>query len=176
MELKILSKAEKENFREEIIALLIESDEDFLPPLSSRGSTRDKTFSAEKANSGGVLSYYNAMNSQELLAATQEDRLVGFVSFYENYEGGKAPNIYVSTLVVAKSARGAGLTTQMYDYLFNGVFADRYIYTRTWSTNIAHTKILSRFNFTEARRIKDDRGEGIDTVYYERAAKTLAYS
>ena len=174
MEFKFLSEAEKEYYREQIIALLLESDGDFLPPLSSRTSTKDSTFSSECANCSGVLSYYKAMNSQMILCATVDGSPVGFVSFYENYEGGEEPNIYVSTLVVAKSARGCGLTSKMYAYLFDEVYAECHIYTRTWSTNAAHTKILSRFGFSELKRIKDDRGEGIDTVYYVRRAKSLA--
>ena len=171
MEFKFLSEAEKEYYREQIIELLLESDGDFLPPLSSRGSTRDNSFSSANLRSDGVVSYYNSMNSQQILVAMAGGAVVGFVSFYENYAGGEEPNIYVSNLVVAKSARGSGLTSKMYDYLFNEVFSDRHVYTRTWSTNIAHTKILSRFGFSESKRIKDDRGEGIDTVYYAREAR-----
>lgn len=174
MEFKFLSEAEKEYYREQIIVLLLESDGDFLPPLSSRGSTRDNSFSSDKLSSDGVVSYYNSMNSQQILVAMADDAVLGFVSFYENYEGGEEPNIYVSTLVVAKSARGCGLTSKMYAYLFDEVYAECHIYTRTWSTNAAHTKILSRFGFSELKRIKDDRGEGIDTVYYVRRAKSLA--
>ena len=122
------------------------------------------------SNSNGVISYYTEMNRQPILAAVIDDRIVGFVSFVENYEGGIAPNIYISTLVVSKASRGMGLTTKIYDYLFNTAFPDRPFYTRTWSTNVAHTKILSRFGFSEIKRIANDRGKGIDTVYYMKPA------
>ena len=170
MELKLLTEADKLAFREEILALLEESDEDFMPPLSKRGSPKDKSFSRGTANSNGVLTYYTEMNRQPILAAIDGGRVLGFVSYSENYDGGKLPNIYISTLVVSKAARGMGLTARMYDHLFNVVFPDRPFYTRTWSTNIAHTKILSRFGFSELKRIENDRGPGIDTVYFEKAA------
>ena len=175
MELKILTQEEKTQYRGAILALLEESDEDFLPPLSRRRSTKDQTFSGEAAV-GGILSYYEAMNRQEILAAAIDGELLGFVSFYENFEGGEEPSLYVSTLVVAKAARGHGLTSKMYAHLFYTLFPEHNIYTRTWSTNAAHTKILARFGFAEWRRLPNDRGPGIDTVYFARLSKVPALS
>ena len=175
MELKILTQEEKTQYRGAILALLEESDEDFLPPLSCRRSTKDQTFSGD-AVGGGILSYYEAMNRQEILAAVADGELFGFVSFYEGFPEGDAPSIYVSTLVVAKAARGHGLTSKMYEHLFNTLFPDRHVYTRTWSTNAAHTKILARFGFTEYKRLPNDRGLGIDTVYFARLSKVPALS
>ena len=168
MEFRLLEESDKRYYRGDLINLLIESDNDFVPPLSKRNSPRDMSFSVDSEKSDGISSYYDSMSSGRILAAISCGRVVGFVAFWENYEGGATPNIYVSTLVVAKSARGNGLTAKMYDYLFNELYSDRAVYTRTWSTNFAHTKILQRFGFAEFKRIKDDRGEGIDTVYFER--------
>ena len=168
MKFRLLKESDKKYYQDDLISLLIESDDDFVPPLSKRSSTRDMTFSADCEKSDGISSYYNSMRNGQILAAVYEDKVIGFVAFFENYEGGSAPNIYVSTLVVAKSERGKGLTSKMYTYLFSELYSDRYVYTRTWSTNIAHTKILQRFGFSEFKRIKDDRGVGIDTVYFER--------
>ena len=52
-----------------------------------------------------------------------------------------------------------------YSYLFEK-YSDRPIFTRTWSTNLAHIKILEKFGFSEHLRIKNHRGENIDTVYF----------
>ena len=170
MELKLLSEAEKLFHKDEIVQLLEESDNDFLPPLSQRCSPNDKSFSGEMKCSNGVISYYTEMNRQSILAVLSHGKVIGFVSFRENYQDGENSGIYISTLVVSRSARGLGLTSGMYDYLFSTVFPDHNFYTRTWSTNVAHTKILSRFGFSEIKRIENDRGAGIDTVYYERLA------
>ena len=170
MELKFLTEADKPRYHEELLHLLRESDNDFLPPLSQRCSTSDQAFTQKAENADGVLSYYDSMCKQSILIALIENKVAGFVSFRENDACGKTPNIYVSTLVVAQWARGKGLTRVMYEHLFGDAFADRHAYTRTWSTNVAHTKILARFGFAEQKRIKDDRGEGVDTVYYERLA------
>jgi len=64
------------------------------------------------------------------------------------------------------AARGRRLTQGMYDHLFNTLYPHHSIFTRTWSTNIAHSTILSRMGFSELSRVKDERGAGIDTVYF----------
>ena len=76
------------------------------------------------------------------------------------------PNIYLSTLMLKSEARGKHLTQKMYDYLFNNLYADRSIFTRTWSTNGAHLRILEKFDFKLIKTIPNDRGVGIDTVYF----------
>ena len=111
------------------------------------------------------------MLSQVGLGAFEEDTLLGFVSFKENYTNdvisdNNLPNIYLSTLMLKSEARGKHLTQKMYDYLFNTLYADRSIFTRTWSTNFAHLKILEKFHFKLIKTIKNDRGNNIDTVYF----------
>lgn len=175
MDFRLLSEADKIIFEKEMIGMLIESDNDFVPPLSSRASTLDKGFSADK-KSGGVESYFSEMRKQQILAAFDEGEFIGFVSYRENFISeeipeDELPNIYVSTLVLSKKSRGKGVTKKMYSYLFDELYSDRNIFTRTWSTNIAHTKILSSFAFSEIKRKINDRGEGIDTVYYKRNRK-----
>ena len=81
------------------------------------------------------------------------------------------PNIYLSTLVLKPEARGKKLTFYMYDYLFNILYPESNIFTRTWSTNIPHIKILSKFDFDEFIRKPNDRGEGIGTVYFCKTRK-----
>ena len=47
MNFRIFSEADKIIFEKEMIEMLIESDKDFVPPLSSRASTLDKGFSVK---------------------------------------------------------------------------------------------------------------------------------
>lgn len=175
MEFKIFDESDKQIYSQDIIDMLRESDGDFVPPLSARGSTLDSDLTGAAVTHDGVLSYYKSMNEQKILGAVEEGELVAFVSFRENFTSeliGKdtLPNIYVSTLVMRPSARGRGLTGIMYDHLFNICYPERAVFTRTWSTNAAHTKILSRFGFFEIKRMTNDRGVGIDTVYYKKEA------
>ena len=81
------------------------------------------------------------------------------------------PNIYLSTLVLSAESRGKGITKKLYAHLFNELYPEKNIFTRTWSTNAPHIKILDYFGFDEMVRIKNDRGNGIDTVYFENRRK-----
>ena len=178
MKMKVLDAREKEIYAKEIVDLLTESDNDFVPPLSKRSSPLDKSFDVSN-RVNGIFSYFEEMKKQEILAAFEGDEMLGFVSYRRDFVNEiitkeEFPNIYVSTLVLKKSARGRGLTKIMYSYLFSELYADRSVFTRTWSTNFAHTKILQCFGFSEIIRKENDRGNGIDTVYYKRErCKTL---
>ena len=37
---------------------------------------------------------------------------------------------------------------------------------RTWSTNAAQMHLMGKLGYVERARLVDDRGEGVDTVYY----------
>jgi len=173
MNFRILDSNEKELLESDIIELLKESDKDFVPPLSQRRSTLDKSFSSLNSSESDVVSYYSEMKEQKILAAFDEGEFIGFVSFREDYLSdeiapSELPNIYVSTLVLSRKARGKGVTKKMYSYLFDELYPNNNVFTRTWSTNVSHTKILDYFGFTEILRKRDDRGVGIDTVYYKK--------
>lgn len=173
MTLTVLNRAEKETIREELRKLLILCDSEFVPPLSNRSSTTQKDLSssnAQSSDSAGIDAYLQGLMEQELLCAIDEGKLAGFVSYRYDYACPEIcedtlPNIYVSTLIVSPDHRRKGLTTRMYSYLFDK-FSDRRVFTRTWSENLAHIAILAKFGFVEHFRKKNDRGEGIDTVYY----------
>lgn len=170
MDYKLLSKSEETVFYDQIFEMMQESDKDFVPPLSSRSSTTQKDFSFRKGSLEGLKSYFEEMKNQRFMVCTDGDILVSFVSFKENFTNDKItdedlPNIYLSTLIMRPEYRGHGVTQKIYNELFK-IYNDANIFTRTWSTNAAHIKILSKFNFEVLNTIKDDRGEGIDTIYF----------
>lgn len=171
--LVILSDKQKQFYREQIIEMMTLCDNDFVPPLSSRNSTLQQNLKDSTSNKNGIANYYEQMAQQHILAAFEDENLLGFVSFREDFTNeiisqNETPNIYISTLILSPLARGKGLTYKMYDYLFNELYSDRKVFTRTWGTNIAHTKILTKFGFSELFRKQNDRGIGIDTVYYKK--------
>ena len=173
MHFKILDREDKSRYGGDIIKILTAADREFVPPLSQRTSTLDKTFGATASYGPGVTLYFEEMIKQEVMGVFEDRELLGFVSYRLDYvtdliSENECPNLYVSTLVLSDKARGKGLTKRMYAYLFCDVYADRNVFTRTWSTNFAHTKILESFGFTEIIRKENDRGNGIDTVYYKR--------
>lgn len=173
MELIILNEALKEKYKNDILELMTLCDNDFVPPMSKRFSPFQSDLSAAGSESeASILRYYKAMMKETVLCAVEDGVLLGFVTYVEDLEykdvitAADQPNLYVCTLIVNPLARGRGLTYRMYDYLFNEKYADRSIFTRTWSTNAAHISILKKYGFEEIHRIPNDRGESIDTVYF----------
>ena len=169
LEFRILTEKEKQNWKDSIFALCQNSDREFVPPLSQRSSTTQATLTGGCEN--GIASYCDEVLRQPVLACLEEGKLLGFVSFKENYvpehyPDAKLPNIYLSTLILSPESRGRGLTKKLYNYLFTERFPNHSIYTRTWSTNVAHLKILEYFGFSLVVCIENHRGIGIDTVYY----------
>lgn len=170
MEFRVLTESEKSQYREELLEILTINDKNFIPPLSQRSSTTQANLqgSAEKAD---ILPYFNKMMEQNILAMFFEGKLCGFVSYIDNYISDVIttethPNIYLSTLALRPETRGMGATKKAYAHLFFERYPDRNVYTRTWSTNGPHIHILGSFGFGELKRIPNDRGEGIDTVYF----------
>lgn len=75
---------------------------------------------------------------------------------------------YVSTIIVDREYRKHELATQFYHELFK-LFD--LITTRTWSINYGHLNILQKLDFKLVKRISNDRGENIDTVYFLKNVK-----
>ena len=166
---KELTETEKLQFQPFLEKLLRLCDHEFVPPLSSRASTTQSELSPTQSGSG-VESYCSVMMEQNILCALEGDKLAGFVSYRNDHTCPEIgidllPNIYISTLIVSPEFRGKGLTAQMYEILFAKYF-DKRILTRTWSENHAHIAILKKFGFKEHYRKINDRGNGIDTVYF----------
>lgn len=168
MEFCLLNDTQKEQYREDRLKIFAQNDMTFVPPMSSRTGTTQNTFQ-NKVNPSGIQDYLAQMLSQQIMGVFLEEKLVGFVSYMKDRVTDVfdvLPNIYISTLVLQSETRGMGITKKLYNHLFSELYPTHSIYTRTWSTNIAHIKILQGFGFEELKRIPDDRGLGIDTVYY----------
>ena len=175
MEIRILSNAEQECIYTDGYELLAAADNEFVPPLSHRSSSTQQNLLEYTKNSDGIRQYFAALKKQRFAAAFEEDKLIGFVSYKENYScpdipAEECPNIYISTLIVSPAARGKGVTTALYKKLFYHYEAVN-IFTRTWSTNFAHIKILEKFGFEVIKVLRNDRGSGIDTFYFKKAGK-----
>ena len=178
MDFLLLDSEMKEKYSSRIIEMMELSDNDFIPPLSQRSSTTQSNLSGEKsaAQEKSVLPYFNEMIKQPILGVIEDGQLIGFMAYKENMPHkllceSDFPNIYLSTMVLHPNARGKGVATGIYQHLVAKHGSSGCIYTRTWSTNVPHLKILNKMGFELWDRIPNDRGEGIDTVYYGRRAK-----
>lgn len=168
MEIKLIAPEEQGCYDSLILEILTAADNEFVPPLSSRRSTTQSDLTGDKKDGDGIFRYFEEMKKQRLMVALDDGKTLAFMSFKENLENEvikDTPNVYLSTLIVSPEGRGAGLTQKMYEKLFT-LYPEAFVFTRTWSTNAAHIKILSRLKFEVLKTLENDRGEGIDTVYF----------
>ena len=175
MEIRILEKEKQPCIYNDAYQMLELADNEFVPPLSSRSSSTQHNCFENSKNRDGIKEYFEQLKTQRFAAVFEAGALIAFVSYKENYScleipQKELPNIYISTLIVSPSARGKGVTKALYGRLFSE-YENVNIFTRTWSTNIAHIKILEKYGFEVIQVIENDRGNGIDTIYFKKAHK-----
>lgn len=169
MEMRYFETVAQCPYGQEIKSFLAMADQEFIPPLSSRGSSTQADLSGG-SHGDGIADYFLSMASQPVIAAVEDGRCMGFMAFKldhtcEQLGPDTFPNLYASTCVVHPDTRGRGLMRGFYETMMD-LFPDRSIYTRTWHTNLAHLRVLGKLGFCEIARLPDHRGPGIDTVYY----------
>jgi ribosomal protein S18 acetylase RimI-like enzyme len=169
---------ETERFAAGIRRLLVAADDEFVPPLSAReGTTQteglDEAAPADGSVGEAIEDYHSQCLRQHLVACHDDGTLRGFMSFRDGYTTpeleGYHPSNYVSTVIVAPEYRRRGLARRMYRTVLSdlpGAVTDPYVTTRTWSTNDSHLALLDELGFENVATVPDDRGDGIDTVYY----------
>ena len=161
------------DYREAVRDLLALTDAEFHPPLSVRdGPTQ--TADLDGVRDSSVEGYVDSMIDQQFLLVLDGTELAGFQSFRTGYDadalGAHTPATYASTLVVHPDYRRDGHARRLYRRLLTDPAGagDPYVATRTWSTNEAHLSLLDELGFDRVATLEDDRGAGIDTVYYAR--------
>ena len=156
--------------KEEVWRLVETGDKEFVPPLSSRHSTTQQTLAFAPAENSPTA-YFNGLMEQKFILCIEDQKTVGFMSYIEDHllTAGTVSYVcdYVTTVIISPDHRNKGYAQKMYLKLFESGKSKRYA-TRTWSTNVSHITILKKLGFKLVSRIKNDRGEGIDTVYYLR--------
>ena len=155
-------------YHKPVKSLLEKYDKSFVPALSQRNSTTQQTLvSNDDSTEPSIDEYFNNLLEQSFILAIHYGELVGFMSFIEDKElpyGTQTPSNYVSTDIVDESFRGQRLTKQFYQEMMR---FKKPITTRTWSSNYSHIAILKSMGFENVKTLPNDRGENIDTVYYE---------
>ncbi len=173
MKLKYYGKLAKKAYLSDIRQMLALCDKEFVPPLSGRASTTQSDLSPTQSLDADIDKYFQVVASQPAIIAIEGGRVVGLMSFRMDYvceciDKAFAPNLYITTVLVHPQYRHKGIAGKLYDAII-AKFPKRYLFTRTWSTNLAHIRILLSMGFHEHYSISNDRGPGIDTVYYCRA-------
>lgn len=183
MKISYVNKMEDENINKEVFNILKSCDHEFYPPLSSREKSTQmnlKTFFRD-VESNPPLKYYENMIKQKFLLAFDEEKLVGFMTFIYDYKSDiyaektqDAMNFYITTICVDKMYRKKGICNLLYDALedlHKNNSIKSYISTRTWSENNSHIAILDKRGYERHKVIEDDRGIGVDTIYFLKEIK-----
>jgi len=161
--------------------LLVEVDNEFVPPLSCRSDTTNKGFAAV-SGCNGPDEYVRQTLSRPCLVAFRDDQFAGFMALlprhHDPYLNIGDLCIYVVTVATRRQYRGQGVARQLYEALFGLApeFASPFVATRTWNTNASHIALLEKLGFQQVNRLRDDRGCGIDTLYFARSLHAVGQS
>jgi len=160
--------------RDGVTRLLEHVDEEFVPALTS-GARSAVSRAPGEAGATDIQGYVERCLDRPMIGVFDEDRLVGFCSFKRledaNALSAFTPTNHVEIIAVDESHRGRGLATRMYRTLLSDLpsaWRAPSVSTKTWDTNAAHIAVLENLGFEEVARIPDDRGAGVDTLYFAR--------
>ncbi len=138
---------------DEIVPLLEEVDKEFYPPLTERNSS--------------IGDYLRNVRPDKVFVAWHPVHgIVGCACMgIKSLPFTSAPVPYLSTIAVKKPFRRLDVARRLY-----GRILDEFpeLYTRTWSFNFSHKKLLERFGFKKVYVVENDRGEGVHTEYWAR--------
>lgn len=131
-----------------------ESDNEFTPPLFERPEF--------------VCQLKNGLNNRGLLVIDAETIPVAATLYQTDYNG-DSEKAYLTFFRIVPELRRLGIglwfRRKLLGHLKSTGF--RSVVTRTWSTNYPMMRLNEKTNFQRTRVIADDRGPGIDTIYYQ---------
>lgn len=156
----------REGSVEEIEDILRRNEGEFVPPLSQRSQAGGQIGEVKRDKVSGIEEYLNSLRGGRILVAINKDgERVGFLAYRKQMlHFTPFPVAYITTIIVDKPYRRLGVGTALYQEVLR---REKEVYTRTWSTNKEHLELLKKLNFRQVYIIKDDRGKGIDSIYFK---------
>lgn len=167
----------EEDIRSELLQILQKVDSDFYPPLSARRSfdfwlnlfDNGSILYATDGSSGavvGFLAYYPSLSGEiyDKLMACVNIEPVTSVKTNVFYSGA-----YIHFIAVLPEYRGRGISSLLMDNLLSETKQKQIDSIRviTWSTNHQSIRLYKKHGFKEIHRIPNERGKGIDSIYFE---------
>ena len=156
---------ENEETRNAIWDILCDCNDEFIPKLSDRNGPAQKDLKTTIKGKAIPKTYFDEMIKQNFIMIDMDGKMVGFIKDF-----GKS--LHVTTVCVRKEYRNRGITNQLYQYLENTVtklYNCPKISTRTWSLNGSHIHVLDKRGYERLKVLQDDRGNGVDTIYFGKA-------
>ena len=159
-----LSKSEKQG----IYNILNMCDNDFIPPLSSRDSFKDKSFNTN-SKSTTIYKYYKSLIDSNTIYAIAYDKTDNTIIALSVLEEGVDNSLYLSTICVLLNYRNQGICRKLLETIINYAYTNKYtkIHTRTWSTNIIQKAILEKMGFQYVHTEKELRTKEVYSLYYD---------
>ena len=161
--------------------IMIQCDDDFVPPLSVREDAT-KDMGSQAFHERDIEPYFQIVLSQKNIVAYYEGKIVAFMSFRCNEPHdcfspfAKADDSinYVSTICVLDSYRGCRITSGFYDIMetvgrLPADVSGTCVATRTWDANVSHIGLIKKRGYILTKTVEGDRKwneEVFDTVYY----------
>lgn len=139
--------------------LLEECDGDFSPRLSTRHDNLHYDFND---GNGSMMEYlYSLMKWSVNIVFI--DGNIAAVCFYEDRED----YTYLSLIVVGHDYRGMKLASKLYASIEDNA-VNNTVRLRTSSRNESQLAVLAKRGYELVETLKDDRGEGVDTLKFEK--------
>lgn len=146
--------------------MLLEYEKEFVPPISERGGDDPEQ---------NLKDYFQMLMNQEFILlkdpARSSGEIAAFLSYVPKkwYEYTQGYVTYMSTAIVLHEYRGRHCLNLMYEEVFR--IASYPPATRTWSTHAAQLHLLPKLGFRVVETVKDDRGPGVDSLYFVRDSR-----
>lgn len=131
------------------------ADSEFIPPLFERAEFVDQL--------------KNGLNNRALITVDKNNKFVAAAMYETDYCGDK-DSAYLTFFRVVPEHRNLGIGFWFRQLLLKHLKAEGFkcVVTRTWSSNTEMIRLIEKTGFSPTKRIKNDRGPGIDTLYFER--------
>jgi ribosomal protein S18 acetylase RimI-like enzyme len=158
----IIRKATHKDFKE-LYNFFELVNNDFIPPISKRRGLPKK-----KEIENFTKKMIRGKKSTMIIFESNR-KINGIICFSEDYWKNK--NIpHIVEFAVHKSHRHKGVGTLLLEYIFNLLERKGYksVTIRTWSTNKLALNLYRKVGFKKIKTIKNDRGKGIDTIYFKK--------
>jgi len=133
-------------------------DSEFYPPLSSRpGGIKGRI-------SGTLL-----RGETNYLIAEVEGKVAGVIGYRKNWSG--TQEAYISFIAVHPEYRRIGIARSLDTALMQKLSIDgiSHVNITTWFTNPDVCKMYRQMGYHIFRILKNDRGAGVDTIYFKKA-------
>jgi len=154
--------------KKQIIELITEVDNLFVPPLHDRDSYEGYYKYTVCENPEYIKKHYNFDKYPEKhisYIAKHRDEVIGYCSAFTKFE--LINDAHCSTGMISKKYQGMGIIKKLLKKILkdlekNGASS---VSTQTWSTNVSVIKVLYDFNFKIYRTVPNERAPEIDGLY-----------